>query len=232
MRLPVRLLVAGCALLVAGCVPAPPPVALSEGLPEALRAEAGTSATQRAAELAVRVRNRACDGVAVGSGFPVASHLLVTNRHVVEGAEELQLDTWDGSSVAVQIHRAAYLYDLAVIETAQPLPRVAELADADPAPGTPVTVVGYPEAGPLRQTRGEVLDSVAGERFDNAGKVLRISALVRHGNSGGPLLDERGKVVGVVYAIETATGDGLAIPVSSLRSVIAGRTTFQPPARC
>ena len=232
MRAAARLLVLGCALLVAGCVQAPPPVAPSAGLPEATQARAGTSATQRAAELTVRVRNRGCDGLGVGSGFAVASRLLVTNRHVVEDAEELQLDTWDGRSVGVQVHRSAFLYDLAVIETVQPLPRVAQLAETDPVPGAPVTVVGYPEAGPLRQTTGEVIDSVPGADLDNAGKVLRINALVQHGNSGGPLLDADGKVAGVVYAIEVASGYGLAIPVSSLRRVIANRPAFSPPAGC
>jgi S1-C subfamily serine protease len=47
--------------------------------------------------------------VATGSGFAVGPRRrLVTNRHVVEGAEELQLDTWDGRSVSVAVHRVAF----------------------------------------------------------------------------------------------------------------------------
>jgi S1-C subfamily serine protease len=78
----------------------------------------------------MRVRNRGCDSVATGSGFAVGPRRLVTNRHVVEGAEELQLDTWDGRSVSV-----AVLHDLALIQTLEPMPRVARLAAQDPEPG-------------------------------------------------------------------------------------------------
>jgi S1-C subfamily serine protease len=149
------LVAAGVVLALAGCV-APP-------------------------EVTMRVRNRSCDGVATGSGFAVGPRRLVTNRHVVEGAEELQLDTWDGRSVSVAVHRVAYLHDLALIETLEPLPRVARLAADDPGPGARVTAVGFP----LAQTRGKVIDRVAGV-LSESGKVLRVSTAVTHGNSGGP----------------------------------------------
>jgi hypothetical protein len=55
----------------------------------------------------MRVRNRSCDGVATGSGFAVGPR------------------RWDGRSVSVAVHRVAYLHDLALIETLEPLPRVA-----------------------------------------------------------------------------------------------------------
>jgi S1-C subfamily serine protease len=142
------LVAAGVALALPGCVAPPPeagpPASLPSGRPE-LAAE---SARQRAAEVTMRVRNRSCDGVATGSGFAVGPRRLVTNRHVVEGAEELQLDTWDGRSVSVAVHRVAYLHDLALIATLEPLPRVALLAADDPEPGARVTAVGFPLGGP------------------------------------------------------------------------------------
>ena len=63
------------------------------------------------------------------------------------------------------------------------------------------------------------------------GPVLRINAEVRPGNSGGPLLDRRGRVAGVVYAVELSTGLGLAIPMSTVNDLLdqAG-TTSVPPA--
>jgi len=69
---------------------------------------------------------------------------------------------------------------------------------------------------------------VLGERE----KVLRVSAAVTHGSSGGPLLDRAGQVVGVIYAGETRTGYGLAIPVSTLRTLLGDPALLGLPAPC
>jgi S1-C subfamily serine protease len=215
-------LAAAVGLLVAlpGCVASPPAPTAPPSLPSDKRVLAADSARQQAREVTVRVRNRGCSFLATGSGFAVSAHRLVTNRHVVEGAEQLQLDSWDGRSISVAVHRVAYLHDLALIETVEALPRVARLAGGDPEPGAEVSAVGFPLGGPLAQTRGSVVDLVPGAHLGETGRVLRITAAVRHGNSGGPLLDDAGRVVGVVYASETRTGYGLAIPVSSLRTLL------------
>ena len=70
-----------------------------------------------------------------------------------------------------------------------------------------------------RSRRARSSTGWTGALFGIPGQVLRLSARVEHGNSGGPVLDRYGKVVGVVYAIEVATGFGLAIPVDTLRSL-------------
>lgn len=215
---------AAAVLVLSGCVAAPPTPTPPPSLPATREVLAADSDRQRAAEIAVRVRNRGCDFVATGTGFAVDEHLLITNRHVVEGAEELQLDTWDGRSVQVAVHRVTYAHDLAVIETVEPLPRVARLAAVDPRPGSRVSVVGFPKGGPLRQRQGTVVDQVDGDQLDDSAAVLRINARVEHGNSGGPLLDASGRVAGVVYAIERATDYGLAIPVSSLKGLLDDHT--------
>jgi S1-C subfamily serine protease len=218
-------------LALPGCVASPPEAAPPPSLPGGRPELAEESARQRAAEVTMRVRNRGCDSVATGSGFAVAPRRLVTNRHVVEGAEELQLDTWDGRSVSVAVHRVAYLHDLALIETLEPLPRVAQLAGEDPGPGAAVTAVGFPRGGPLTQTRGRVVDLVAGV-LGETGRVLRVRVAVTHGSSGGPLLDQAGRVVGVIYAGEPDTGLGLAIPVSTLRRLLGDRDLLGFPEPC
>jgi S1-C subfamily serine protease len=232
MRTPVRVLIAATALLVSGCVQAPPPGKQPVAVPDTLPGLAVDSRQQRDTEITVRVRNRGCASLASGSGFAVASNVLVTNKHVVEEADELQLDTWDGRSVLVRVHQVAFANDLALVETADPLPRVAELATGDPSAGTAVSVIGYPLGGRLERSGGAVIDQVPGDRLGNAGSVLRISAKVQPGNSGGPLVNGDGLVVGVVYAIERATGYGLAIPVSSLRAVMSQQQLYQPPHAC
>jgi S1-C subfamily serine protease len=227
-RFPVLLVAA--AVLTSGCVAAPPPAAVAP--PTTRRVLSTESAGQRSAEITVRVRNRACDFLATGSGFAVGRNLLVTNRHVVEEAEQLQLDTWDGKSIAVEVHAVAYLNDLALIQTIQNLPRVAELAPGDPRDGATVSVVGFPLGGPMKTTKGRVVDTVTGTELGEEGRVVRITAKVQHGNSGGPLLDAEGRVAGVVYAIERSSGYGLAIPVSALRQFLAAGTPAGSPEPC
>jgi S1-C subfamily serine protease len=227
-RTPVLLLTA--AVLSSGCVAAPPPAAVTPSTTR--RVLSSESAKQRSAEITVRVRNRACDFLATGSGFAVGRNLLVTNRHVVEEAEQLQLDTWDGTSIAVEVHSVAYLNDLALIQTIQNLPRVAELAPGDPRDGASVSVVGFPLGGPMTTTAGKVVDTVTGTELGEESRVVRITAKVRHGNSGGPLLDAEGRVAGVVYAIERGSGYGLAIPVSVLRSFLAAGSPDETPEPC
>jgi serine protease DegQ len=224
---------AGALLVLSGCVASPPGLTPPASLPDSKPVLAAESDRQHAAEITVRVRNRGCAFVATGSGFAAAANLLVTNQHVVDGAEELQLDAWDGRSIRVAVHQVAFLHDLALVQTVEPLARVARLAAADPAPRTHVSVVGFPRGGPLKQRNGIVIDAVAGRRLEETGKVLRITAAVEHGNSGGPVLNDAGQVVGVVYAIEKATGYGLAIPVSSLKKLVNDQQDLSsPPAPC
>jgi S1-C subfamily serine protease len=172
--------------------------------------------TRRAAEeMTVRIRNANCEGLSLGSGFAVDPHILITNRHVLAGASELQVNTWDGHDLSVTAARVGALGDLGIAVTDGTLPRVAAFGEQAHA-GDLVTVVGYPLGGPLSFSPGTVVDRVDGTQFGIDGAVLRLTARVEHGNSGGPVLNATGQVVAVVFAIEIATGFGLAIPTDTL----------------
>ncbi|HZU40686.1 MAG TPA: trypsin-like peptidase domain-containing protein, partial [Solirubrobacteraceae bacterium] len=184
--------------------------------------------------ITLRVRNISCQGIAVGSGWAVDPHTLITNRHVIAGAAVIELDAWDGTSVQADVSRAASgrLVDIGVVRVAETLPAVASTGP-EPAAGAAVTAVGYPLGGPLTLSPGRVLGYVDGRSlppgigFD--GRVIEISAAIHHGNSGGPLLDSRGRVVGVVYAAQFAPGAaqtsasqiGYAIPLSEVGTLLA-----------
>jgi S1-C subfamily serine protease len=171
---------------------------------------------ERLAErLTVRVRNVTCEGLATGSGFAVDPHVLVTNRHVLAGATELEVDTWDGHTLDVPSAAVGALGDLGVVVVDGTLPQVGEFGP-QAKQGDVVTAVGYPLGGPLTLSDGVVVDRVPGAGFGIDGAVLRLTAKVQPGNSGGPLLDTRGRIVGVVFALEVKTGFGLAIPVDTL----------------
>lgn len=180
-----------------------------------LRALAANSIHRAAEEMTVRIRNINCEGLALGSGFAISPHVLITNRHVLAGASVLEVNTWDGRDDTVSTAAVGALGDLGVASVDQTLPHVAQFGTPAEA-GDLVTVVGYPLGGPLTFAQGVVIDRVDGRPFGIDGGVLRITARVEHGNSGGPVFDTRGRVVGVVFAIETATGFGLAIPTDTV----------------
>jgi S1-C subfamily serine protease len=223
-------------LLLAGCagyadappgsdttVTAPALTAVSAGVPDAVRAQiprlASQSIERHAKQLTVRVRNISCEGIATGSGFALDSDILVTNRHVLAGADRLEVSTWDGRSLNVTFAEVGVLGDLGVVVVDGHLPEVGRFGDP-PAAEDSVTAVGYPLGGPLTLSPGTVVDRVDGASLGIEGPVVRLTSQVQPGNSGGPLLDRKGRVVGIVYAIERATGFGLAIPVDTLRGLV------------
>lgn len=184
---------------------------------------------QRARQWVFRVRNENC--LAVGTAF-AASGEIVTNRHVAAGASTLDLATWEGQDFSSQVAAHDDTEDLALLDGVPPEDSYATLATADPTRGTPVWVAGYPLGDQLTVTSGKVLGMVSGQPFGLDGSVLEINDPIQHGNSGSPLLDSSGDVVGVVFAIDTINHDGLAMPVSSLRSLLSSGRGDSMPIPC
>jgi S1-C subfamily serine protease len=180
------------------------------------------SAERKARRGTLRVRNTACDGVSTGSGFALDPHTLVTNRHVLAGASLLEVSTWDGRTIRVDSASVSRLGDLGIATVDTELPQVLPLGGVVAA-GSSLTVFGFPLGGELRLLPGTLVDEVSGAPFDIPGRVMRLTAAVQPGNSGGPVLDANGKVVGVVFAIELKTRLALAIPVATLRHLVTTR---------
>lgn len=220
---------------VGGCVPAPPSSPLTVEPPAqahpvvavAARAEAVAPALRAASvervarQLTVRVRSRGCGRLGTASAVAVGPRLLVTNRHVVDGAETIELNYWDGTSARADLTAVAVADDLALVRVSIRLPAVAHLADTDPHDGTNVSVVGYPNGGAQTIERGEVIEYARLRKPTDASPVMRLSAPIAPGNSGGAVVNAAGDVVGVVFGVETETDYGLAIPVSAVRDLLA-----------
>lgn len=177
----------------------------------------------------VRIRSQTCEGLGVGSGFLIDSTTIVTNRHVVEGAETLEVETSEGVDLTVDVANQGLLADLAVVrlDASSSMEDVmgedavhATLAPANPEPGEEIRAFGYPEGGVLTVTEGEVEDYVADPQLGNLSKVIRSEVEIHPGNSGGPAINERNEVVGVVYAIEVATEKSLIVPVDTLQRLL------------
>lgn len=224
------------ALLLTGCVEAPagpvaataarptaPPGAVPAG-PTTIRAPKlrASSVARLSRQLTVRVRSRACGRLGTASGVALAPRLLVTNRHVVQRADAIELNYWDGTSANAAVEAVAVADDLALVRVSVRLPAVARLADRDPRDGADVLVAGFPHGGRQTVGRGRVVEYAQLRSPADASPVMRLTAPVVPGNSGGAVVDERGDLVGVVFGVETGTGYGLAIPASAVDELLSG----------
>ena len=137
-----------------------------------------------------------------GTGFVVAARRIMTNHHVIEGCAEVAARLPDGQEVPARVLASDATRDLALLSTeADAGPSLSFRSGGSYRRGEGVVTYGFPLAGLLSSgptlTTGEV-SALAG-LADNQ-RHLQISAPVQPGNSGGPLLDMRGQVIGVVVS--------------------------------
>ena len=214
-------LLAACGIVPADPGPLPsnyvPLVASESASPPGNLDSDGFSAAQR---MTVRVRNVGCDALRTGTGFAVDAHTLVTNRHVIQDTKELQVTTYDGRTIDVTAASATAVADLAIVTTEQSIGGFSALAQEDPVEGDAITVIGYPHGGKLTTVSGVVLGSVADPLGAALGTVMVTTAPVEPGSSGSPVLNEKGEVVGVIYA-KNESEQSFMVPVSLLRALIA-----------
>jgi len=172
---------------------------------------------ERAAASVVRVLGTACGLGVEGSGWVVAPGVVVTNAHVVAGEDDTTVSTRGGAALpATPIHYDPE-NDLALLRVEAGLSalRIAP----DPKSGTAGAVLGYPENGPYAVSParlGETRDTVSEDSYGRGPVSRPIASLrgeVRSGNSGGPIVDGQGRVLGTVFAATTSgTPGGFAVP--------------------
>jgi serine protease Do len=140
--------------------------------------------------------------VSVGTGFFVADGgRVVTNRHVVEKCDALTIETTTGSLASARLIRFDHKLDIALIQANIATPATAVFQPRDTIqPGGSVAVIGYPDQGlPPRRPLMTVGATVPLDRDLHSDRIA-IRADVRPGNSGGPMLDQWGHVIGIVNA--------------------------------
>jgi S1-C subfamily serine protease len=177
----------------------------------------------------VRVLGTACGLGIEGSGWVVGPDLVVTNAHVVAGESDTVVEPGGSAPnlpatiIAFDPHNDVALLRVPGLN----LPALTLAGSA--RPGTAVAILGYPEDGPFDAEPGRVgaTGPVHTEDAYGDGPVVRsvtsLRGLVRPGNSGGPLIDARGQVVGTVFAAVTGGGGegGFAVPNSVVRAELA-----------
>ncbi|MFN2556985.1 MAG: MarP family serine protease [Nitriliruptorales bacterium] len=163
------------------------------------------AALARAAAATVKISGTGCGGISEGSGFVAAPGLVVTNAHVVAGIDDPNVILGGRRSRATPVLFDPQL-DVAVLRvsglTAPPLP----LLPGEVGRGASGAVVGYPAGGPLDAKPAVVLRELEAVGRDIYAQglarrsVYQLRALIRPGNSGGPLVDPGGTVFGVVFS--------------------------------
>ena len=162
-----------------------------------------------------------------GSGFITRSDgVVLTNAHVVDGASDVTVTLPDGRSYSGKVLGADPLTDVAVVKVVASKLPVAPLGDsARVRPGEWAIAIGNPLGLDNTVTAG-IISAV--QRTNAVGEGQRVpyiqtDAAVNPGNSGGPLIDDRGQVIGINTAIRQAPGAGLsfAIPINTASQIAA-----------
>ena len=166
-----------------------------------------------------------------GSGFVFDEEgHIITNQHVVEGASSISVRFWDGSSRTARLVGTDPSTDLAVIDVNVPASfleplRLGDSSDVDVGDG--VVAMGSPFGLEGTVTSGIVSalhrQMTAPNNFTITDSI-QTDAAINHGNSGGPLVDQQGRVIGVNAQIESESGGsdgvGFAIPSDTVRSIV------------
>jgi serine protease Do len=172
----------------------------------------------------------------VGSGFIFRSNgYILTNYHVVDGASQLSVSLEDGRQLDGTVVASDPQKDLAVVKvSATGLPTVEIGSSAGLQVGQLVVAIGSPLGAFTDSVTSGILsalgrtvtvtDAVSRQRH-TISNLLQTDAAINEGNSGGPLLDAAGRVIGInTAAVSSADGIGFAIPIDEAASILSSAT--------
>lgn len=176
---------------------------------------------------------RGPDQTVTGSGVIISyDGYIITNNHVVEGAKSVTIILADGNTLEAQIIGTDVFSDLAVLHTQENLPALANLGNSDTLkPGETVIAIGSPLGDFVNTVTvgvvsalGRSLDTGKGYQMEN---LVQTDAAINQGNSGGPLVNIAGEVVGINtlvvrgsgYGSTIAEGLGFAIPANTALAI-------------
>ncbi len=169
---------------------------------------------------------------AEGTGFVYDNDgHIVTNEHVIDGASSVSVKLSDGSTWKATVVGSDTSTDLAVLKINAPTTKLTPLAFADSsavAVGDGVVAIGNPFGLDGTVTSGivsAVNREISAPDSTPIEGAIQTDAAINHGNSGGPLLDLQGKVIGITSQIQSESGGndgvGFAIPSNTVRSIAA-----------
>lgn len=156
-----------------------------------------------------------------GSGFAIGSNTVVTNAHVIGNQNDIIVKAYSGQEYNAAIYLFNEALDIAIlsVDNAEFIP--LEIGDCENIKvGDDIYAIGAPRSLEYTLTKGIISSK---SRIIGFNKYIQIDAAINSGNSGGPLLNNAGQVIGVnSMKISDAEGIGLAIPISSVTSFMEG----------
>ena len=171
----------------------------------------------------------AAEGAGSGSVLDKNGHILTSN-HVISGANEVNVTLHDGNSYEAQLIGRDVVNDIAVLRIAAPAESLYPIPLGDSSQilvGQKIYAMGNPFGLERTLTVG-IISSLNRTLPSSTGRMLKsiiqIDAALNRGNSGGPLIDSRARLIGMNTAIASSTGQnsgiGFAIPVNTVRRVV------------
>ncbi len=171
----------------------------------------------------------------MGSGFVTAPDYVVTNAHVVAGTQTVRLDTVLGVREAEVVYYNPGV-DIAVLHSPDLQLPALSWADVPAESGADAIVMGFPQSGPFEAAPARVREdlTIAGPDIYATGRVEReaytVRGTIRQGNSGGPMVDTSGGVLGVVFGASVdQTDTGYVLTAAEVQQQIGDVTTLTTP---
>lgn len=182
----------------------------------------------------VKIIGDGCGGVVEGSGFIVKNNLVATNAHVVAGINQPYVEDSNGNHLATVIYFNPNL-DFALLRVNGLSGSPLSVSNSVVNNNTNAAVLGYPGGGGFKVDRAVVMDefTATGSNIYDKGSTTRqvyeVEANIIPGNSGGPLINTNGTVVGVVFAQSTQYNEvGYALVTQPIVNIINNTSANSP----
>jgi S1-C subfamily serine protease len=210
---------------------------LGETLPPPDPSVLESAGARTAAASVVKLEGTACGVGTQGSGWVVRTGLVATNAHVIAGHDSTRVLAPNGESRSARAVYVDATNDIALLRVrGLTAGRLATSSRDDRS--QPVALLGYPRNGPLTATAGTagesrtVLSPDAYGRGTRPRVVVPLRGAVQPGESGGPVVDRRGRVVAMIFGGTRDRRGGYAVPVSLVLTAAEGELSPVPSGPC
>ena len=208
--------------------------------PDASLADSLVVSQTRPSVVKIRGVATSCQKVLEGTGFIIAPNRVMSNAHVVAGSDSVTVET-EGKKYDATVVSYDPNADISILDVPNLPQQPLVFADEPAKPGTDAVVLGYPGGGDFVATPARVREIIelSGPDIYKSTTVNRevytIRGLVRQGNSGGPMINRSGKVIGVVFGAAVDDNDtGFVMTTNEVSRQLAkiGNTAKVPTGAC